>query len=151
MPRVSVHEQFRQKYLMTMCLRDLTFPADDLDTINERLNLDTAILSAIDKTRYLNPRLPVLKLGNLELMWAYADDPAHHHRFVHMMRVSPDVFDIILALIQDHPVFTNNSNNSQAPVCTQLAVTLYRLGRYGNAASVKDIAMMLGISEGAAH
>jgi hypothetical protein len=65
-----------------------------------------------------------------------------------MLRVSPQVFDVILYFIHDHPVFYNNSNNPQAPVQTQLAVTLYRMGRYGNGASVKDIARIVGISEG---
>ncbi|KAF9043878.1 hypothetical protein BDZ89DRAFT_943491 [Hymenopellis radicata] len=65
-----------------------------------------------------------------------------------MLRVSPEVFDILLVLIRDHPVFQNNSNNPQAPVQEQLAVTLFRLGRYGNGASVCDVARTSGISEG---
>lgn len=51
-------------------------------------------------------------------------------------------------MIKDHPNFQNNSNNPQAPVREQLAVTLYRMGRYGNGASLGDIARMAGISEG---
>jgi hypothetical protein len=58
-------------------------------------------------------------------------------------------FQVLLDLIEGHPVFSNNSNNPQAPVQTQLAVTLYRMGRYGNGASVLDIAHHAGISEGA--
>lgn len=58
------------------------------------------------------------------------------------------IFDVILALIEHHPVFQNNSNNPQAPVREQLAVCLYRMGRYGNGASLGDIARMAGISEG---
>ncbi|KAG6880686.1 hypothetical protein C0992_003027, partial [Termitomyces sp. T32_za158] len=65
-----------------------------------------------------------------------------------MLRVSPIVFDTILTLIQDHPVFANNSNVPQASVEEQLAVTLYQMGRYGNAASVEDVARIAGISEG---
>ncbi|KAJ6616864.1 hypothetical protein B0H10DRAFT_1798595 [Mycena sp. CBHHK59/15] len=56
-----------------------------------------------------------------------------------MLRVSPMVFAVILELIQDHTIFTNNSNVPQTPVDVQLAVTLYRLGHYGNAASLEDI------------
>src|ERR1700722_7995687 len=41
-----------------------------------------------------------------------------------MLRVSPEVFDTILCLIHDHPIFYNNSNNPQTDVQTQLAVTL---------------------------
>ncbi|KAF7319715.1 DDE Tnp4 domain-containing protein [Mycena kentingensis (nom. inval.)] len=62
--------------------------------------------------------------------------------------MTPYCFDILLELICDHPVFTNNSNNPQAPVEEQLAVTLYRLGQYGNGASVQDIARIAGCSEG---
>jgi hypothetical protein len=65
-----------------------------------------------------------------------------------MLRVSPEVFDVILSFIHDNPVFHNNSNNPQAPVQTQLAVMLYRLGRYGNGASIEDVARISGISEG---
>jgi len=65
-----------------------------------------------------------------------------------MLRVSPTVFQVLLDLIQEHPIFYNHSNNPQTPVQTQLAVTLYRMGRYGNGASLEDIAWIAGISEG---
>jgi hypothetical protein len=65
-----------------------------------------------------------------------------------MLRVSPDVFLVLLDLIEDHPIFQNDSNNAQAPVQVQLAVTLYRMGRYGNGASLEDIARFAGVSEG---
>ena len=58
------------------------------------------------------------------------------------------VFQTILNLIEKHAIFTNGSNNSQAPVEQQLAVTLFRMGRYGNAASIEDIAREAGCSEG---
>src|ERR1700678_4525523 len=66
-----------------------------------------------------------------------------------MLRVSPFVFEFMLCLIKDHPIFSNNSNNPQAPVDVQLAVTLYRMGRFGNGASLEDIARIAGCSEGA--
>jgi hypothetical protein len=86
--------------------------------------------------------------GNLHLAWDYAQNPQDHWRFRQMLRVSPLVFGTILSLIKDHPVFQNNSNNSQVPVEVQLAVTLYRMGRYGNGGSVVDIARVAGCSEG---
>ncbi|KAG2062625.1 hypothetical protein BDR04DRAFT_1040075, partial [Suillus decipiens] len=66
-----------------------------------------------------------------------------------MLHVSSEIFQVILNLIEDHPVFYNNSNNAQVPVQIQLAVTLYRMGQYGNGASIEDIAHFAGISEGA--
>ena len=62
-----------------------------------------------------------------------------------MFRVSPEVFDVTPTLIQDHPVFHNNLDNSQAPVRTQLATTLYRVGHSGNGASLKGVVLEFGI------
>ncbi|KAG2047673.1 hypothetical protein BDR06DRAFT_831462, partial [Suillus hirtellus] len=92
---------------------------------------------------------PMLKAGSLHLAWEYAQNPAHHSCFINMLCVSPEVFQVILGLIEDHPIFYNNSNSTQAPVQIQLAVMLYRMGRYGNGASIEDIAHFAGISEGA--
>ncbi|KZT39961.1 hypothetical protein SISSUDRAFT_1002838, partial [Sistotremastrum suecicum HHB10207 ss-3] len=66
-----------------------------------------------------------------------------------MMRVTPETFQHLLGLIDGHPIFTTHSNNQQTPVETQLSVLLYRAGRYGNGASVADVARVAGISEGA--
>ncbi|KAJ6587747.1 hypothetical protein B0H10DRAFT_1831523, partial [Mycena sp. CBHHK59/15] len=73
-------------------------------------------------------------------------------RFQGMLRVSPMVFAVILELIQDHTIFTNNSNVPQTPVDVQLAVTLYRLGAdWGTTATLhhsRTYSRMAGISEG---
>ena len=65
-----------------------------------------------------------------------------------MLRVSPHVFHVLLSLIEDHPVFFNNSNVPQTAVEIQLTVTLFRMRRFGNAASLEDVARNCGISEG---
>ena len=57
-----------------------------------------------------------------------------------MLRVSPLVFLTVLDLIEDHAIFKNDTNLAQTPVEQQLVVTLFRMGRYGNGASVEDIA-----------
>lgn len=133
-----------------MVLRDLIVPPEDQDFayLVERLAVDIETLRAIRDTRYLNPRGQVAKAGNIHLAWVYAGNPDDHGRFTNMLRVSPYVFSVILDLIKDHPVFTNSSHVPQTPVDQQLAVTLYRLGRYGNAASLEDIARTAGCSEG---
>ena len=148
MPRENLHEQFTRNYVFFMIIWDLFALLTDLEAMCRRFELDIRILNEIRTTRYLHGRTHVLKLGNIDLAWEYAQDTRDHARFVDMLRVSPQVFDVILYFIHDHPVFQNNSNNPQAPVQTQLAVTLYRMGRYGNGASVKDIAHIAGISEG---
>lgn len=66
-----------------------------------------------------------------------------------MLRVSPYVYEVLVDLISDHAIFRNNSSHRQTPVWIQLAITLYRLGHYGNAASINDVAMNFGFSEGA--
>jgi hypothetical protein len=60
--------------------------------------------------------------------------------FRQYLRISPFCFDALVARITDDPVFSNNSNNSQLPVETQLAVALYRFGHYGNGASILEVA-----------
>jgi len=65
-----------------------------------------------------------------------------------MLRVSPLVFLTVLDLIEDHAIFKNDTNLAQTPVEQQLVVTLFRMGRYGNGASVEDIARAVGCSEG---
>ena len=113
-----------------------------------KFELDIQILNEIWTSRYLHGWSPVLKLGNIHLAWEYAQNPCDHEHFVNMLWVSPQVFDVILYFIHNHTIFQNNSNNPQAPIPTQLAVTLYRMGWYGNGASTEDLARVSGISEG---
>ena len=90
----------------------------------------------------------VPKAGNMHLAWVFKENPLLHSRFEQMLRISPYIFDTVLSLIEDHPVFRNDSNHPQTPVKLQLAVALYRMGRYGNEASIQDIARTAGCSEG---
>lgn len=65
-------------------------------------------------------------------------------RFRQMMRVNWNQFNIILDLIKDDPVFTEK----QFPVHIQLKIVLYRLGCYGEGASIAKIANFFGIGDG---
>jgi hypothetical protein len=87
------------------------------------------------------PRCPQLTL----LTWARTHNIPMFRRKV---RIIPTTFDSILNLIQDHPIFHNNSNNSQTPIDIQLAIVLNRFGHYGNAASPADIGEWAGVSSG---
>ena len=57
-------------------------------------------------------------------------------------------FRAIYRLICDDRVFTNNSNNLQALVESQLLYTLYKLGYKGNTSGFLKSAIHRGISEG---
>ena len=149
MPRTTLHEQYLAAYVLLMVLHAVSHPPETLEDLAQQLNIDTSCILAIRQTRYLQGRSPVLKSGSLHLAWEYAQSPSDHHRFVNMLRVSPEVFQAIVTLIRDHPIYSNNSGNSQEAVEVQLGVTLYRLGRYGNGASLEDIARVAGCSEGA--
>ena len=148
MPRRNYHDRVTRAYLIHMALRNIISPTADLEEAVQQLEADTQTLEAIKKTRYLQGRPRVPKSGNLHLAWDYAQTPEDHHRFQNMLRLSPGCFQVLLSLIRDHPVFSNNSNVPQKPVEIQLATTLYRMGRYGNGASIKDVSRVAGSSEG---
>jgi len=69
-------------------------------------------------------------------------------QFRKILRVNPSTFDKIVDKIKDDPVFFNNSNNPQQPVEEQLAITLFRFGHDGNAASQSPIARWAGGGHG---
>lgn len=145
----GTREEVIHAYLLSMAMRNIFTPYQTLEEACQQFNVDINIIQTLHETRYLNGRdHRVPKAGNVHLAWEYAQHPSDHHRFASMLRVSPRVFETILSLIEDHPVFTNGSNNAQASVEVQLAVTLYRMGRYGNGASIQDIARVAGCSEG---
>jgi hypothetical protein len=110
-----------------MVMRDLIIPPEtqDFATLVHRLSVDIQTLAAIRNHRYLQPRRHVTKSRNIHLAWVYAGNPKDHGQFTNMLQVSPYVFSVILDLIKDHEVFTNNSNVPQTPVDQQLAVALY--------------------------
>lgn len=129
-------------------LRDLISPPEDYEVYSQLLLSDLVLCFRILNTRYLSARTRIPKSGNLHLAWHYAQSPQDLDRFVQMLRVTPDTFQHLLNLINDHPIFVSHSNNSQTPVETQLAVLLYRAGRYGNGSSVPDVARVAGVAEG---
>jgi hypothetical protein len=148
MPPISVCKDAIRAYMLLMITRSIFTPFSSLEEACQQFDLDIATILSIEQTRYLNPRYPIPKAGNIHLAWEYAQNPANHHCFISMLRVSPLVFETILTLIQDHPIFTNQSNLGQTPVEQQLGVTLFRMGRYGNGAAVEDVARIAGCSEG---
>ena len=145
----SRREDIIDAYLMSLITRDIYAPYTVLKEANTRFILDASIIQSLEDTRYLNGRNHnVPKLGNLPLAWEYAQSPQDHHRFRNMLRIPPLSFHVLLGLIEPHPIFQSGSQNAQVEVEIQLAVTLYRMGRYRNGASVQEVARVAGISEG---
>ncbi|KAG8702522.1 hypothetical protein FRC11_011425, partial [Ceratobasidium sp. 423] len=149
------HTPTRQQHLAAvidlMLARDL-MQLDDLPSLDdyfEQFSADTSVILAILQTRYLAERTRIPRNGNLDLMYQYAESPALYKHFVQMVRVTPTCFSEILSRIENNPIFSNNSNAAQIPIETQLAISLYRFGRYGNGASIDDIARTAGVSVGA--
>jgi hypothetical protein len=64
------------------------------------------------------------------------------------LRVSPKTFDTFVSKIETDPVFTNNSQNEQIAIEEQLAITLFRFGHDGNAASLQRVANWAGVGKG---
>ena len=62
--------------------------------------------------------------------------------------ITPQTFDLLVSSIEDDLVFANNSNNPQMAVEEQVAITLYRFGHDGNAASLQSITNWAGVRKG---
>jgi hypothetical protein len=105
------------------------------------------LLQMIINTRVLYPAPPIPKCSQLHLLDHWRTHSPE--RFCRKLRVEPLTFDSLVAQIEDHPVFHNNSNNSQLPVHIQLGIFLFRAGHYGNASSPEDTAQWSGVSVGA--
>jgi hypothetical protein len=120
------------------------FEAEYYENWKRRYN---ELLDHITNSRVLLQAPPVLKSSQLHLL----DNWRLHspERFRRKLRVEPDTFDSLVALIVDNPVFSNQSNCPQLPVHLQFSIFLFRAGHYGNAASPEDAAQWAGISVGA--
>lgn len=121
-----------------------TTAATDLLDLTATLGiLGSQILSA----RYLTSRSGPPNRGRAENIMELLHESRQGDRqmFRRLVRVWPEAFDHILALIQDHALFKTDRGRSAE---YQLAVFLYRMGRHGNGASLRDIAHRLGLSTG---
>ena len=116
---------------------------DYLDTIEKEIH---RLRNELCTTRVLRQRHKILKSSQIHLLTTWRDENVDQFR--RKVRVDPSTFDGILEKIRDHHIFHNNSNVPQAPVETQLAIFLYRVGHYGNAASPEAIGHWAGVSPG---
>ena len=154
MPRQSHRNLILRTYLISMLVRmvfTLLMGSVEEQAVLLAANLlvDLEILHTIRNTQYLLPHTLIPKHSNIHLVREYSQDVLFQDRFKSMLRVSPYVYEVLINLISNHPVFQNQSHNQQTPVWIQLAITLYRLGHYGNSASVHDVSQNFGFLEGA--
>ena len=100
------------------------------------------------RTRYEESRDPLPRGPSYlhHVLMCLKIERADHFR--ENLRVSPATFDALVSAIEMDPVFANNSQNPQMPVEEQLAITLYRFGHDGNAASLQSVANWAGIGKG---
>jgi hypothetical protein len=67
-------------------------------------------------------------------------------QFCYNLCISPNTFDSLVKMIEDHPVFLNTLCNSQNPVRVQLAIRLFQFGHDRNTATIEAITQWAGIS-----
>jgi hypothetical protein len=101
----------------------------------------------VRKARVLRARTRHSHAPQLHLLdeWALNNDI---RRFRQKLRVDPSVFDHLVDMIENHPIF---GSDRQLPCEIQLAIFLNRAGHYGNAATIQDIADWAGISVGSIY
>lgn len=73
---------------------------------------------------------------------------ARPDQFREELRVTPPTFDVLITKLESDVVFGNNSHCPQMSVEEQLAVTLFRFGHDGNAASLQGVANWAGVGKG---
>ena len=113
MPCPKVHEQCRKAFLIHMSLRNIIEPPEDLEEAVNQLDLDIKTLDAIKNTCNLHGQPSIPKASSLHLIWSHAQNPAEHDQFLWMMCISPTCFQVLLSLIENHPIFSDNSNIPQ--------------------------------------
>lgn len=103
-----------------------------------------ALYFGVNSSRYLNDRLDQPKLEGLRnLFWDLSDE-----QFKQFARMDKTSFVHVLSLIEDHPIFHNNANNTQTYPWYQLAVASHRFGTEGNGSAIDAVALKAGISHG---
>ncbi|VDC04986.1 unnamed protein product [Peniophora sp. CBMAI 1063] len=123
----------------------------DTDSDDEDFPVSSAILDKLANLfseRYLKDRLLIRKTSELLDLLLNDYKINRPEIFRSYLRVTPQCFDDLVKALGPHAVFQNKSNNSQTDPACQIAIALYRLGHYGNAASTMKVALQFGISYG---
>jgi hypothetical protein len=105
-------------------------------------------LNGLYAQRYLAERISINKSSaNLRLL---LDDWKINRTeiFRTHLRITPTCFDMLVSVLQQDPVFHNQSHVDQLPIADQVAIALYRFGHHGNAVTTRDVALWAGIGYG---
>lgn len=114
---------------------------EEEDNIFDTLIENVCIVSA---HRYAIPRTNVVKSSEwISMVLPNISD----ERFKMMIRLTREQFHFTLSKIESDAIF-NCGPNHQYSVAIQLTLTLYRLGAYGDGASIVRIAALFGIGDG---
>ncbi|KIK25256.1 hypothetical protein PISMIDRAFT_97025 [Pisolithus microcarpus 441] len=86
-------------------------------------NFIIALTDEVEKSHYLTTWKKAPCAPQLQLLeeWCLNNNLKKFH---HKLCIDPDVFAHLVRRLDDHPVFSNNSNNQQLPVLVQLAIFL---------------------------
>lgn len=109
--------------------------------------MDTLVddLHALESVQYHNP----MKVPKT-LSWTFGVLPQlDNERFKQMMRMNRETFQYLFNRIKDDPEFHGQNSVLQTPIEVQLAIVLYRLGSYGDGGSIRKIASLFGVGDGA--
>ncbi|OWZ02397.1 hypothetical protein PHMEG_00026054 [Phytophthora megakarya] len=112
--------------------------------INDQAEDHMAWLAAVSSVRYLSTPTSIKKsISYSELVFRLPT-----REFRQALRVVKSVFVDVCSIIAGDEIFSSVSMNQQRPVHIQVAVTLERLGAYGNGSSVGKLARAYGIASG---
>ncbi|GJJ11590.1 hypothetical protein Clacol_005825 [Clathrus columnatus] len=106
------------------------------------------LLISLHETRYLRSRISIPKTDQLLDLILDEYKIWHPDLFRCYLHISPAAFDTLLSKLQNDEIFHNQSENNQIAVGRQIAVALYRLGHYGNAASMQKVTLWAGMGYG---
>lgn len=99
---------------------------------NETLQGLLLMHQALTGARYLIPRTYVRNKASMAgMLHSYTD-----RQFRQEARMDRASFDRMVKLLENHPIFHNNSRFDQTPTWIQCLVAFKRLGSYGNANSL---------------
>ncbi|KAF9176696.1 hypothetical protein BGZ51_009806, partial [Haplosporangium sp. Z 767] len=139
MPRISD----RQRLLANLRLAIAIAVSEDDEDMQE---LFANAYLYVESIRYIVDLAPTRRVS-----WYFEHEfeTATPTRFKALFRTTRTGFDEVQRLIENHPVFSNNSSCQQTPIHIQLGVALSRLGTNGTGSSVVQHEIHSGFSTGA--